>query len=733
MVSETSEINSSHKGFVDPDLSLRHLQAELARIDLLVQREVHRWQLAGQDPNDAFRGLYVSDAQAQALILRPLGFSWGDAVDLEADELAAYGESISKAELQVKALRNAARCQGQALRLECLAESFDLDRFDVDTLLICLAPALDQRYEKLYGYLQDDITRKRPSVNLVLNLLCEPGSERLLYQARFSPENPLIKQRIIQIVPEPGQVQPPLLQRTLSVDETIVAWLLGKYRPSTEFSGYPRLSHPQLDPVDELLSGEKLNGFLEQTDSHLPPILFFSGPDLVAQEAAARMAASQWKRPLLEADLAAAVKAEIPLDEALRLVLRDARLIRAVPLLKGWAACFEDGAPSGLFFEQLSDFPDWVILTGKETQRAKGMQRSRRLVWQEFPIPGYARRCRLWEHFLGGVQDGLSNISYLAGQFNLTTSQIRDAVAYAQDLAVQKGKLLTEQELLEAARAYSNPNLASLARKLTPRYRWEDIILPDDQLDLLSEIADTVRSRQVVLQEWGVGRKLAASQGITILFAGPPGTGKTMAAEILAGALSLELYKIDLSMVVSKYVGETEKNLEHIFSEAESSNAILFFDEADALFGKRSEVRDSHDRYANIEISYLLQRMEAYDGVTILATNLRANLDAAFTRRLQFAVDFPFPKEQDRLRIWQALFPADLPRTPGLDFCFLAQRFNIAGGSIRNIIVNAAYLAANDGQCVTMEHLLHGARRELQKMGRLIDEEALTWNSKQTS
>ena len=250
------------------------------------------------------------------------------------------------------------------------------------------------------------------------------------------------------------------------------------------------------------------------------------------------------------------------------------------------------------------------------------------------------------------------DLASLAGQFQLTSGQIRDAVASARDHCSQAGTSLGNAELFAAARAYSNPRLASLARKISPRYDWGDIILPTDQLRLLHEIVDTVRGRPRVLDEWGVGQKLASSRGVTVLFAGAPGTGKTMAAEVMAAELGLDLYKIDLSTVISKYIGETEKNLERIFNEAEASNAILFFDEADALFGKRSEVRDSHDRYANVEISYLLQRMEAYNGVTILATNLRSNLDEAFTRRLQFAVDFPFPEEADRLRIWKTLFPA---------------------------------------------------------------------------
>nr|HRJ41990.1 ATP-binding protein [Caldilineaceae bacterium] len=264
-------------------------------------------------------------------------------------------------------------------------------------------------------------------------------------------------------------------------------------------------------------------------------------------------------------------------------------------------------------------------------------------------------------------------------------------------------------------------------QKIEPRYDWGDLVLPEDQKSMLQEMVQTVKGRGVVMEEWGVGRKLKASAGVTVLFAGPPGTGKTMAAEVITKDLGLDLYKLDLSMVVSKYIGETEKNLGKIFDEAQSSSAVLFFDEADAIFGKRSEVKDSHDRYANMEVSYLLQRMEEYDGVTILATNLRANMDEAFTRRMQFIVDFPFPDEEERLHIWQTLFPEDLPQSADIDLALFASRFKLAGGSIRNIIVGAAYLAAaNDGQ-VTMNHLLHSPRREMQKMGRLITDLDLTY------
>jgi SpoVK/Ycf46/Vps4 family AAA+-type ATPase len=247
---------------------------------------------------------------------------------------------------------------------------------------------------------------------------------------------------------------------------------------------------------------------------------------------------------------------------------------------------------------------------------------------------------------------------------------------------------------------------------------WEDLVLPETQKDTLREVAAQVGRRQVVYEQWGFAGRGSRGLGVSALFAGPSGTGKTMAAEVLARELRLDLYRIDLSTVVSKYIGETEKNLRRVFDAAERSGAILFFDEADALFGKRSEVKDSHDRYANIEVNYLLQRMEDYRGLAILATNKKSHLDPAFLRRLRFLVDFPFPDAAHRGRIWRRVLPAAVP-VRGVDFDGLA-RLEIAGGSIRNIAVNAAFLAAEDGGALGMEHLLHAARREYAKLERLV-------------
>ena len=738
--------------FAEVEASLRHLHAELARIDARIRREIRRWQLAGQDPGDSFRGLHLSDAEAGLLSERPFGASWGQMAALPPGEAEAFAQADVQAARQVQRLAKAARQDGQVVRLERLATAFSLDRFDLDALLICLAPALDLRYERLYAYLQDDVTRKRPTVSLVLNLVVGSlgAEERLPLLLRFAGDAPLFKYHLLDRASD-STPDPPLLGQALGVDPAIVAWLLGGYQPHAELGPYVTLWQPQPDAsdggADALLAGgawpDLERALAMQSSVGEQPVVVLYGPDLISQQAAARLLAARAGRPLLTVDLAAVTGGGgTPPLRAVRLALRDARLTGAVPCLAGWDVCLasdgrpadgpargslEGSSPPPDLLAELCTYPDLVIAAGQVAWQAGGVERDRTLVWIEVPAPGYAGRRALWRHFLRKQPYQLSDmdLSALAGQFHLTTGQIRDAVASARDWAAQSGEGLHSSSLLAAARAHSNPRLASLARKIVPRFTWPDIVLPDDQLTLLHEIVATVRGRALVLEEWGVGRKLASSPGVTMLFSGPPGTGKTMAAEVIAAELSLDLYKIDLSTIVSKYIGETEKNLEQIFGEAQSSNAILFFDEADAIFGKRSEVKDAHDRYANIEISYLLQRMESYNGVTILATKLRANLDEAFTRRLQFAVDMPFPDEGYRLRIWQTLLPPGVPREPDLDFELLAHRFKLAGGNIRNILVSAAYLAAADGGRLGMKHLLHGTRRELQKMGRLVNEKEM--------
>jgi SpoVK/Ycf46/Vps4 family AAA+-type ATPase len=318
----------------------------------------------------------------------------------------------------------------------------------------------------------------------------------------------------------------------------------------------------------------------------------------------------------------------------------------------------------------------------------------------------------------------------LAGQFNLNLPAIREIARKAQANSPAEPPEL-EARLWNACLLRTRPRLEQLAQRLEAKARWNDLVLPEMETSLLYQIAGQVGRRMQVYDQWGFREKMTRGLGISVLFAGESGTGKTMATEVLANDLQLDLYRIDLSAVVSKYIGETEKNLRRLFDAAEGGGALLLFDEADALFGKRSEVKDSHDRYANIEINYLLQRMEAYEGLAILATNMKSALDQAFLRRLRFIVNFTFPGPKERLRIWQGVFPLGVPfedEDPAgmVDYDWLS-RFNLTGGSIHNAALNAAFMAAADGGKVTMPLLLQAVRVEFRKMDKPVNEADFRW------
>jgi len=720
-MSKTPEPN-----YENEDINLRYIKAELKYIDILLQKQVRLWELAGQNREDAFRGLYISGEEVQDILEQPFGGNWGHKNKLNEQDVEYFLKAEKEAREEVQHISQLAENRDVIIRPIYLADIFGLERFELSTLFLCLAPAVDLRYEKIFGFLQNDVTRKIPGVNLVLDLLAGNSVDRLEMLSYFTENSTLFRFRILERLTEADHSKNSILSRGIAVDETVLAWLLGRYQPNTTLREYVHLHFVDEYP-EELKVYHKSKTWAQLVETvQQQPLLVFYGPDKVGKRSTVHFLAHEINRPLLEVDFSRAIETGLSPMEIIMYVLRDALLVGAIPFFDGWEACLDDGELSPEIQLTLYSYPDTMILASESLWLATGTHRDRRLYKMAFPIPGYTQRSALWSYYLGEAPDGNQSILVsLAGQFALTSGQIQDSVATAKDIATQEGRRIESKDLFAAARAHSNPKLSNLAQKISPRYEWSDIILPGDQMQILREIINAVRSRPIVLEQWGIGKKLVSSSGITVLFAGPPGTGKTMAAEIIASELGLDLFKIELSSIVSKYIGETEKNLDRIFEEAQSSNAILFFDEADAIFGKRSEVKDAHDRYANIEVSYLLQRMEAYDGVTILATNLRTNLDEAFTRRLQFAVDFPFPEFEDRLRIWQSLFPSDAPHSNELNFELLATRFKLAGGNIRNVIVNAAYLAATNGGEITMEHLLHSTRRELQKMGRLINEQDL--------
>jgi SpoVK/Ycf46/Vps4 family AAA+-type ATPase len=373
-----------------------------------------------------------------------------------------------------------------------------------------------------------------------------------------------------------------------------------------------------------------------------------------------------------------------------------------------------------LLWHVLQAFNEPVLLLGPAAAYSQIPSEAR--VWRlEMTSPGFSLRQRAWESAVSHCTASVDP-ARLADTFHFGGRRIRQTLDLATSLAALRDPTEaqpTTQDLLEAGRALTAPHVGRFAVQIEPRYRWADIVLPPEKTQQLDRIAAWMKFRRVVHQDWGFGEKLSRGKGLNILFTGPSGTGKTMAAEILAGELALDLFQIDLSSVVSKYIGETEKNLSAIFREAEQSQALLFFDEADALFGKRTEVKDAHDRYANIEVNYLLQRVEQYQGVVVLATNLQRNLDEAFLRRMQEVVEFPFPDENLRERIWRGHFPPDAPRDEDIDFAFLARQFKLTGGNIKNIVLNAAFLAAQEDKPIGMTHLILATKSEFQKQGKL--------------
>lgn len=623
--------------------------------------------------SDAFRGLYIDDSEVQRLLEREPGEPtlWTDA-----------------------ALHNSEEQDGS--RIGWLMHACQLSGFDLDVLLIALAPEIDLRYERLYAFLQDDVTRRRPNVDLVLNLLCASAEERIARRDHFSPHGALLRNDMVRLVADPSHVEPPLPAHFLKVDEQILAFLLESEGIDARLAPFCRYVEPEPSSTHA-----ELRALARAASSSVHGLrVYLQGPDSLQKQAAAEAVAAELGASLLVADLTGAP------DGIAKLAVRDAWLRGAVLYVEGI-----DNVPDANAQAVILGGTQPSVWAGAVTVRLEALDcRERKQCWRD-------------QLERAGIEVPAQELEAVSSRFVLSGRQIRDAARSVRQHAVWRegpGAGPEISDLFAAARAQCGGVLRMLARKVDPRRRWEDIVLPEDLLAQLHELCRRAALGHRVLQEWGFDRTLSLGKGVNALFAGPSGTGKTLAAEVVATELQLDLYKIDLSGVVSKYIGETEKNLDRIFTAAQNANAILFFDEADALFGKRSEVRDSHDRYANIEIAYLLQKMEEYEGVAILATNLRQNLDESFTRRLTFSLHFPYPDDASRLRIWKGIWPTEVPLDRDVDLAYLARRFKLSGGGIRNVALAAAFLAAEGGTGVRMDHLLHATRREYQKLGKQL-------------
>jgi hypothetical protein len=683
------------------DLHVAAMSALLHRLDAFLAASQ-----AAREPNeDPLRGLYIAqDEVARLLAPEPSGAA------VLCAGLYAPGESP---------------------RLDRLVQWCGLSELEVNLLIIALAPDLDARYLRIFGYLHDDMTRRRPSVGLALDLICPSRHERLAALGSLAPGASLIQFELVRLLDDPDDRQAPLPGRFLAPDPWLVSYLLGGEELDQRLAAFARLEAPRA-ALDDLLLPDDLKRRLGRLTHGGAALCYFQGSGGVGKQTAANAICHAIGLALLVANGEDAPADEPAFQTALRLLRREAALREAALYWDGLDVLLADGrrAYARLLLAELAGWDTPVFLAGEAAWAPAGAELDVPVLCFEFPRLGHAGQAQLWARTLGGTALAPDvDLAALAGAFRLSAAQIRDAAATARNLAYARSlgdELVTAADLAAACRMHSAPRLESLARQIAPRDGWDDLVLPAERLAQLRELCDQARHRATVYERWGFDRKLALGKGLIALFAGPSGTGKTMAASIIAGELGLDLYAIDLSTVVSKYIGETEKHLAAIFAEAESSSAVLFFDEADALFGKRSEVHDAHDRYANLEVAYLLQRIEAYEGIVILATNLRKNIDEAFVRRLQFIVDFPLPGEAERRRIWEQIWPPELPRDKGLDLVLAARRFEIPGGSIRNIALGAAFLAASNGGVVGMRQLLHAARREYQKMGKVVSDRDFT-------
>jgi AAA+ superfamily predicted ATPase len=691
------------------NLWLPTLLTALHRLDQLLEWAVAAMPGSGPQTSPApWHGLYIDEAEVSRLLARMPGES-----PFHGDRPAAEGHGADESPL--------AR----------LIQVFQLSSFDIDVMLLALAPELDLRYERLYAYLQDDVTRKRPTVELALNLLCSTADEKLARRPHLEG-GPLVRHDLVHVIPDPNQLEPPFLAHYLKVDTQLVRYLLGDGELSASVAEYCELAEPAPD-WDGLPAAADLSWRLpalvrESNGNGQVLLLYFHGAPGTGKRKAAESLAGTVGVRLFAADLSRFADAP-DFGQRLSCLMRDACIRECLLYLCGLDALRLDtrAQQRETLLQKLASYPATVIVAGSQPWIPGAASLTALTV--NFGIPEFETRRACWQAELETVGSTVNSthLDALAGRFRLTAAQIKEAVAGAVNGSRWRAARATENgatpaptldDVYDMARAATGHSLAKLARKTDPRQGWDDVVLPPDQLAQLREICFQAEYRHVVYDAWGFDRKLSAGKGLNVLFFGPPGTGKTMSAEVIARELRLDLYRVDLSQIVSKYIGETEKNLDQIFTAAENSNAILFFDEADALFGKRSEVRDAHDRYANLEISYLLQKMEEYQGVSILATNLRQNLDEAFVRRLQAIVEFPFPDEEHRCRIWQLAFPPEAPLGDDVEFDRLAREVRLAGGNIKNMALGAAFLAAADGGTIRMTHLLQAARREHQKLGR---------------
>lgn len=592
--------------------------------------------------------------------------------------------------------------------LETLCGAFGLSHFERDILLLCAGVELDARFTRLCAAVQGDTMRAYPTFSLALAAFAES------HWSALAPNAPLRRWRLIDL--SPGST---LTASPLRIDERVLHYLAGVQHLDERLIGMiePVRITGRLVPSHHALAEQITKIWLQAAGSSSMPAVQLCGDESIGKQTIAVTICDTLGLHLCSLSAHAIPTTSGELAALACLWEREVVLGSCALLLDCEDMDSTDVVREQAVLRLIEHCNGPLFVTTRERQPLL----RRQVVTFEVQRPTTGEQRSTWQDALGVAAKGLNgNVDVLVSQFSLSTATIQSASAEVLSHLAASEDANLERVLWDTCRVQARARLDQLAQRIEATASWDDLVLPELQRQVLSSISAHVRQRATVYERWGFAAKGTRGLGISALFAGTSGTGKTMAAEVLANELRLDLYRIDLSQVVSKYIGETEKNLRRVFDVAEESGAILLFDEADALFGKRSEIKDSHDRYANIEVSYLLQRMEAYRGLAILTTNMKNALDTAFLRRIRFIVQFPFPDAAQRVDIWRRIFPEKTP-TEGLDITRLA-RLNVTGGNIRNIALNAAFLAADAGEPVRMTHLLRAARGEYAKLEKSLTE-----------
>lgn len=684
------------------DAGLTHLLSRLSLVERRVFRAVSaRVASHPRDTPAPLRGLYVSEEEVAWLYHNP-ALPLAEDPD-EQDWLAACEKEA-----------DAAQARGARLPLRELSVGFGLSALDIEVLLIALAPELDPCYERFYGYLHDDVNRRFATVALALRLCGLPAHSGAA-RARLE-HGPLVSTGLVRL----EQEELALPSRSLRVNDRVTAHLLGQDVPLTPDTGIRLVCEAPPQPTAAQELGQEVAAILGQ--GHL---VYLRGRPDSAVDTVADAAACEGNAQAVRVDLRDLSQGS-QMWAVLETAVLEARLrgcgLHVGPLLRPETTA-ETAEP--MYREVLRPLRDAgipVVISGQAPWDPAWCTSVPVIL--TCPPMSPRQRAAMWRSELDDTcaPADLESTVRAMDAHRLSPGELRAGVRAARTQAQATGTALDVPTLQAGARLWHGSGLERLARRIEPSARLTDLVLPDLPRGQLDALVVRARHREEVLHGWGMLPGSSRGAGTTALFTGDSGTGKTLAAEAVAAELGLDLYVINLATLVDKYIGETEKNLERVFTHAEGVSAVLLFDEADAIFGKRSETTSAHDRYANIETAYLLQRLESFDGIGILTTNLSANIDTAFTRRLDLIIHFPPPDEHHRRLLWDHCLGTTIPRSPGLDLDHLARAFPLSGGSIRNCAITAAYHSAATRQPFSTKTLLDAVRAEYLKLGRIISE-----------